>query len=90
MSYCRFHENDAYIYMHVNGYLECCACRLTPRYGGSGWYGDFTTTKISEMLNHIKEHRDAGQHIKQYTDERLLREQARDGDDIAYLFDEEE
>lgn len=31
MAYCRFAPGDVYIYHHVNGFLECCACRLTKR-----------------------------------------------------------
>ena len=31
MSYCRFGSNDLYLYDHVDGYICCCACRLTPR-----------------------------------------------------------
>ena len=30
MSYCRFSEGDVYMYYHVGGFVECCACLLTP------------------------------------------------------------
>lgn len=34
MSYCRFSSGDVYIYHHVDGYLECCACRLMAKIAG--------------------------------------------------------
>lgn len=30
MSYCRFSDGDVYMFDHIDGYIECCACRLTP------------------------------------------------------------
>jgi len=29
MSYCRFSDGDVYMYPHVRGGIECCACLLT-------------------------------------------------------------
>ena len=86
MSYCRFGEADAYIYLGVNG-LECCGCIMAPKEKyptpyvdmfGLTWedyslpVGPFETTR--EMLKHIAEHRAAGHHIPEYVDERLKNE----------------
>lgn len=30
MSYCRFSDGDVYLYAHVDGGYECCACALQP------------------------------------------------------------
>lgn len=30
MSYCRFSSGDVYMYSHVGGFIECCACSLAP------------------------------------------------------------
>ena len=30
MSYCRFSSGDVYMYSHVAGFIECCACSLAP------------------------------------------------------------
>lgn len=30
MSYCRFSEADIYLFYHVDGFFQCCACRLAP------------------------------------------------------------
>jgi hypothetical protein len=31
MSYCRFSDNDIYLYPHVDGYICCCCCHLMPK-----------------------------------------------------------
>lgn len=31
MSYCRFSDGDVYMFNHVNGFIKCCACRLTKK-----------------------------------------------------------
>ena len=83
MSYCRFLEADAYIFLSVNG-LECCGCIMAPKEKyptpyvdmfGITWeeyslpVGPFDTAR--EMLDHIAEHRAQGHHIPAYVDERL-------------------
>lgn len=30
MAYCRFGSGDVYMYQHIDGFIECCACRLAP------------------------------------------------------------
>ena len=30
MSYCRFSDGDVYLFRHVGGYFQCCACSLAP------------------------------------------------------------
>lgn len=30
MAYCRFGDGGVYMYHHVDGFIECCACRLAP------------------------------------------------------------
>ncbi len=31
MSYCRFSDGDVYMFVHVAGGIECCACSLAPK-----------------------------------------------------------
>ena len=86
MSYCRFGDNDAYIYMTYEGF-ECCACSLATRTALEVPYidsvgiphhfdyepvGPFTTAK--EMLNHISEHRANGDYISADVDVQILSE----------------
>ncbi len=30
MSYCRWSDGDVYMYEHVGGFIECCACKFAP------------------------------------------------------------
>lgn len=83
MSYCRFVEADAYIYLGANG-LECCGCWLAPREKLATPYTDmfgivheytrayvppFDTAR--QMLEHIADHRGAGHYIPESVDEAL-------------------
>ena len=75
MSYCRFGDSDAYIFMSYSGF-ECCGCVMATRTARETPYtdvlgithhfkyepvGPFTTAQ--EMLDHIKEHRKEGHYI---------------------------
>lgn len=83
MSYCRFGDSDAYIYIGVYGF-ECCGCIMAPREKypeprvdmfGITWedyslpVGPFDTAR--EMLAHIAEHRAAGHYIPEDVDQRI-------------------
>lgn len=83
MSYCRFIEADAYIFLSSEG-LECCGCIMAkkekypePRIDmfGNTWeeyslpVGPFKTAR--EMLEHIAEHRAHGHNIPDYVDQRI-------------------
>jgi hypothetical protein len=70
MSYCRFGEADAYIFEHVGGFWQCCACALLAESGGEEFASaDFDTRE--EMLAHIDKHREAGHYIPDHVDQRL-------------------
>lgn len=30
MSYCRFSNGDVYMYLHADGFIECCSCSFEP------------------------------------------------------------
>ncbi len=53
MSYARFgwDGSDVYVYLHVGGYLCCCACSLTD---------DWRHTSTDAMIAHLREHIAAG------------------------------
>jgi hypothetical protein len=73
VSYCRFGDSDAYIFEHVGGFWQCCACWLEVEDGDDGeefWKSaDFATKE--ELLEHIDKHRKAGHYIPEDVDERL-------------------
>lgn len=58
MSYCRFLEGDVYVFMSVGGWLECCACSLSPETSFS-----VQCDSTQSMLDHLDAHRAAGHYI---------------------------
>jgi hypothetical protein len=70
MSYCRFGEADAYIYEHVGGWIECCACSLASVDG----LKSFKAETHEDMFRHVLHHRAAGDYIPQDVDDRLIRD----------------
>jgi hypothetical protein len=61
VSYCRFVEADVYVFMHVGGHLECCACILHKE----DW-GSFQADSTQKMIDHLIEHKNAGHHIPEH------------------------
>jgi hypothetical protein len=57
MSYARFgwNDSDVYVFMHVGGFLECCACLLAHEEWESFNAGDTKT-----MVDHLKKHEASG------------------------------
>lgn len=54
MAYARFSHADVYVFMSVEGHLECCGCIL-----GDQWAFDSTQA----MVNHLAKHRAAGNDV---------------------------
>jgi len=49
VSYARFAEDsDVYVYLHVDGWLECCFCSLGP--------DSFKAHSTQEMVDHLGGH----------------------------------
>jgi hypothetical protein len=75
VSYARFgKDSDVYVFLSVEGPLECCACALEPE------SECFDSTDA--MLAHLREHVDAGHKVPDRTFARL--EENRDASD-AYI-----
>lgn len=74
MSYARLSHSDLYLFMNMQGYLECMGCMLAPitvmAHSTSG--ASFRTKSTSAMIKHIKEHRMAGHNVPEDIEERLL------------------
>lgn len=100
MSYCRFGDSDAYIFMTYNGF-DCCACSLATRTALEHPYtdmlgfehefeyhpvGPFTTARA--MLDHIAEHRAEGDNIPEDVDAQIMSEYP-DPDESVVETDEE-
>ena len=54
MAYSRFSYADVYVFMSVEGHLECCGCILGDQWG-------FDSTQA--MVDHLAEHRAAGHDV---------------------------
>lgn len=65
MAYSRFSYADVYVFMSVNGHLECCGCWL-----GNEW--GFNST--DEMIAHLAEHREAGHDVPDNLEHDLRRD----------------
>lgn len=70
MSYCRFGRNsDVYMYEHVDGFIECCACNI-------GEPQTFNTPR--QAIMHLFEHLGRGDKVPMYAYKQLI-EEMRDG-----------
>jgi len=76
MAYARFFDSDLYLYPHVDGYIECCACWLNaPLEGGFG-----LSEKIydDEALHaHLALHKAAGHKMPKHLERDILRDKTR-------------
>jgi hypothetical protein len=68
MSYARFakDESHVYVFLSVDGALECCGCRLE-REGRS-----VSVQNTQQMLNHLALHKTAGHLVPDYCTEGLI------------------
>ena len=80
MSYCRFSNGDVYMYPHVYGGIECCACCLS----GSS----LTFFRRSEAIAHLQEHRKAGYIVPDHAFDALRSEIEDEGDEVVLDIEE--
>jgi hypothetical protein len=59
MSYARFGwgGSDIYVFMSVNGWLECCGCPLLE------WPASYQALSTDDMVRHLDEHTRAGHKV---------------------------
>jgi len=84
MSYCRHafwedigeetHGSDVYLYPHVDGFVQCCGCLLSPSAEEGGFRGNVNFDFKRGALAHLWQHRLAGHIVPQYAFDRLERE----------------
>lgn len=58
MSFERFMSSDVYVFEHVSGWIECCACSLDSKEETDPW--SFQAATPREMIVHLKRHEKAG------------------------------
>ena len=71
MSYCRFLEADVYVFMHVDGFLQCCACSITD---DDDHWGSFNAFSTAEMINHLNKHKELGHDVPDRVFENIERD----------------
>jgi hypothetical protein len=85
MAYCRFSDADVYIYDDIHHGIICAACSLMPlKETDLTLFGEYERYFINpnfvvdrnydQMLEHIKEHREAGDYVPEYVDRILILE----------------
>lgn len=79
MAYSRFFDSDIYIYPHVDGYIECCACWLNEKLE-TGLFGLSEKIRDDQTLEeHIDEHILAGHNVPEGLLEDILSDEDRYG-----------
>ena len=79
MAYSRFFDSDIYIYPHVDGYIECCACWLNEKLE-TGLFGLSEKIRDDQTLEeHIDEHILAGHDVPEGLLEEILSDSDRYG-----------
>ena len=63
MAYSRFFDSDIYIYSHIDGYIECCACWLNERLDIGVFGLSEKITNDDQLTAHLDEHILAGHSI---------------------------
>ena len=57
MSYARFgRDSDVYVFLHVNGFFECCGCVFG---GEAGRY----LTSTADVIKHLEQHKAKGHKV---------------------------
>ena len=57
MAYSRFFDSDIYIYSHIDGYIECCACWLNDKLEDYSLFGlSEKITNDEQLIAHLEEH----------------------------------
>lgn len=77
MAYSRFFDSDIYIYSHVGGYIECCACWLNEKLHGSLFGLSEKITNDDQLREHLDQHAQAGHEMPEGLLDEILRDPER-------------
>jgi hypothetical protein len=84
MAYSRFFDSDIYIYAHVGGYIECCACWLNENLDEYSLFGlSEKITNDDQLIEHIRQHRQLGHNIPDHLEAEILSDPDRYDDDMS-------
>ena len=80
MAYSRFYDSDIYIYPHVAGYIECCACILNePQDEYSLFSASLAIYNDEDLAEHIDLHASVGHNMPNMLYEQILADPDRYG-----------
>jgi len=80
MAYSRFSNNDIYIYPHVGGYIECCACMINePQDEYSLFSASVSIYNDEQLRDHLELHAKAGHNMPDHLLQEILQDDDRYG-----------
>ena len=80
MAYSRFSNSDIYIYPHIDGYIECCACWLNENKEEYSLF--LANVKIDndlDLARHLKAHANQGHDMPEGLLQEILADDERYG-----------
>ena len=80
MAYSRFMDSDIYIYPHIDGYIECCACWLNEKKDEYSLF--LANVKIYndlDLARHLKAHAEQGHDMPDGLLQEILQDDDRYG-----------
>lgn len=85
MAYARFFNSDIYIYPHVEGHIECCACWLNEdKDQYSLFIGNVKIINDDQLKAHLEAHVREGHDIPEMLYEQILADPDRYGNSSGY------
>ena len=80
MAYSRFYDSDIYIFPHIDGYIQCCACWLNENHDGYSLF--LANVKIYndlDLARHLKAHAEQGHDMPDGLLQEILQDDDRYG-----------
>jgi hypothetical protein len=80
MAYSRFTNSDIYIYSHIDGYIECCACWLNESQDEySLFLNNVQIDNDVDLARHLKAHAKLGHDMPDNLLQDILQDETRYG-----------
>jgi hypothetical protein len=80
MAYSRFIDSDIYIYSHIDGYIECCACWLDENKDEySLFLANVQIYNDMDLARHLKAHASLGHEMPHNLLQEILQDDDRYG-----------
>ena len=80
MAYSRFTNSDIYIYPHIDGYIECCACWLNESQDEySLFLNNVQIDNDMDLARHLKAHAKLGHDMPDMLLQHILQDETRYG-----------